>query len=83
VSGLPKPHALKGNEPYGSLLHPLAGVAVASGHTLEGRPKLKRGARCVSSTAPAGNREDPMSRERLQGEGRSPDKALPVADLNL
>jgi hypothetical protein len=48
-----------------------------------GEAKLKRGARGVSHTEPADSEEDPRSRERLKGEGRSPDKALLAADPNL
>jgi hypothetical protein len=53
-------------------------MAAASGHTLKRRPKLRRAERGVSRAKPDDSREDPKSQERLEGEGRSPTKALPT-----
>jgi hypothetical protein len=62
----------------------LAGAAVASGYTLEGRLKLKRGVLAFDpSNEPAVGEEYPKSPRRLKGMGRSPTKTLLAGVLNL
>ena len=68
VRGLPVPQALKGKEPYGSPPTPLVGEAAASGHTLKGRHKPRRGRSVWSNSGPAARQEHPEGPRVRRGE---------------